>query len=133
MPSGSPSRKPCQLVTGLTNYPMQRPGIHRGTQRHRRIAQVPREVPPVAVAQAAKPPGKKRPTPAPRQAPMRETVRDLVIRQKAAIPAVTTAEAEMRQHRQHHHQSMMSDRKSTRLNSSHVSISYADLCLKKKN
>src|SRR5699024_12082710 len=28
---------------------------------------------------------------------------------------------------------MMSDRKSTRLNSSHVSISYAVFCLKKKN
>src|SRR5699024_12605693 len=32
---------------------------------------------------------------------------------------------------QHHH--LVRDRKSTRLNSSHVSISYAVFCLKKKN
>src|SRR5699024_12595831 len=32
-----------------------------------------------------------------------------------------------------HHGSNTSDRKSTRLNSSHVSISYAVFCLKKKN
>src|SRR3989442_5858882 len=32
-----------------------------------------------------------------------------------------------------HHSSAISDRKSTRLNSSHVRISYAVFCLKKKN
>src|SRR5438067_3814741 len=36
-------------------------------------------------------------------------------------------------HVDHPHQHQVPDRKSTRLNSSHVSISYAVFCLKKKN
>src|SRR5690606_41394706 len=38
-----------------------------------------------------------------------------------------------RQRQRHHLQRQREDRKSTRLNSSHVKISYAVFCLKKKN
>src|SRR5699024_12519168 len=53
-------------------------------------------------------------------------VRLLFVLPVAGLHGVTAVSA-------HRHRDVSEDRKSTRLNSSHVSISYAVFCLKKKN
>src|SRR5699024_12599328 len=61
----------------------------------------------------------------------REVAHRRVLRRARPLPASQRVLAELGQEQGVHH--LVVDRKSTRLNSSHVSISYAVFCLKKKN
>src|SRR5437667_9229409 len=54
------------------------------------------------------------------------------IRGQVASHLVDEAGAEVRRQRNHRASGTLRDRKSTRLNSSHITISYAVFCLKKK-
>src|SRR5690349_22469747 len=51
---------------------------------------------------------------------------------QAAGPDILVGLDPLRRHPRHRHRGSSPDRKSTRLNSSHVEISYAVFCLKKK-
>src|SRR5438874_3918813 len=57
---------------------------------------------------------------------MTRTARDVAVNPSTRLPGTTEIEREIRRRMEN------GDRKSTRLNSSHVEISYAVFCLKKK-
>src|SRR5699024_11495867 len=57
---------------------------------------------------------------------------DVTINEPSKDATVAILKGLRKSYEDHHHVKLPEDRKSTRLNSSHVSISYAVFCLKKK-